>query len=68
MPLVLKGLTVQGSVVAARDVHRQMLDFAALHKIEPIMEKFPMTEKGITEAMDKLDKGEMRYRGVLIPE
>jgi len=65
---VLKGLTVQGSVVAARDVHRQMLDFAALHKIEPIMEKFPMTEKGITEAMDKLDKGEMRYRGVLIPE
>jgi len=68
VPLVLKGLTVQGSVVAARDVHRQMLDFAALHKIEPIMEKFPMTEKGITEAMDKLDKGEMRYRGVLIPE
>ncbi len=65
---MLKGLTVQGSVVAARDVHRQMLDFAALHKIEPIMEKFPMTEKGITEAMDKLDKGEMRYRGVLIPE
>lgn len=44
------------------------MDFAALHKIEPMMEKFPMTEKGITEAMDKLDKGEMRYRGVLIPE
>jgi D-arabinose 1-dehydrogenase-like Zn-dependent alcohol dehydrogenase len=45
-----------------------MLDFAALHKIEPIMEKFPMTEKGITEAMEKLGNGSMRYRGVIIPE
>ncbi|KAK5164804.1 uncharacterized protein LTR77_009468 [Saxophila tyrrhenica] len=68
MPLVLNGLRVQGSVVAARAVHQQMLEFAALHKIEPIMEKFPMTEKGIAEAMEKLNNGQMRYRGVLIPE
>jgi D-arabinose 1-dehydrogenase-like Zn-dependent alcohol dehydrogenase len=54
--------------VAARNVHKKMLDFAALHKIEPIMEKFPMTEKGITEAMEKLGNGSMRYRGVIIPE
>jgi D-arabinose 1-dehydrogenase-like Zn-dependent alcohol dehydrogenase len=38
----------------------------ALHKIEPIIEKFPMNEKGIEEALDKLANGSMRYRGVLV--
>lgn len=68
MPLLLKGITVQGSVVASRYVHTRMLEFAALHKIAPIMEKFPLTEKGLEEAMDKLADGSMRYRGVLVPE
>lgn len=68
MPLVLNGWRVQGSVVASRHVHNKMLEFAALHKIGPIVEKFPMTEKGIEEAMEKLANGDMRYRGVLIPE
>jgi D-arabinose 1-dehydrogenase-like Zn-dependent alcohol dehydrogenase len=45
-----------------------MLEFAALHKIAPIVEKFPLTEKGLEEAMDKLADGSMRYRGVLIPQ
>jgi len=68
MQLLFSGLTVQGSIVASRYIHQRMLDFAAQHKIAPIIEKFPMTEQGITEAMDKLEKGEMRYRGVLIPQ
>lgn len=45
-----------------------MLAFAALHGIKPIIEEFPMTEKGIEEAFDKLGKGDMRYRGVFIPQ
>jgi len=45
-----------------------MLEFAALHKIEPIIEKFPMTEQGINEAMDKLGEGNIRYRGVFIAQ
>jgi len=68
MPLILKGITVQGVAVAARAVHRQMLAFAALHNIKPIIQEFPMTEDGITEAMDTLRNGKMRYRGVLIPQ
>ena len=68
VPVVLQGITVQGSVVASRYVQQRMLDFAALHNISPIIEKFPMTEKGITEAMEKLGNGSMRYRGVFIPE
>jgi len=68
VPLILNGWTIQGSVVASRHVHKKMLEFAALHKIAPIVERFPMTAKGIEEAMEKLENGSMRYRGVLIPE
>ena len=68
MPLVLNELQIAGSVVAPRFFHNQMLDFSALHGIAPILEKFPMTKEGITEAMDKLNSGGMRYRGVLIPQ
>ncbi|KAF2133796.1 GroES-like protein [Dothidotthia symphoricarpi CBS 119687] len=68
MGLVAQGITVQGSVVAARAVHQQMLTFAAQHGIKPIMMKFPMTESGIEEAMQTLADGKMRYRGVLVPQ
>lgn len=68
LPLVLQGISVQGSLVASRSVHRQMLDFAALHQIKPIVETFPMTEEGIKEALEKLDKGQVYYRAVLVTE
>lgn len=68
MSLILQGLSVQGTLVASRNHHRQMLAFAALHQIEPIVQKFPMTEDGIKDAMDKLDKGQVYYRAVLVPE
>jgi D-arabinose 1-dehydrogenase-like Zn-dependent alcohol dehydrogenase len=86
MPLILNGITVQGSVgkssvsavsgtsdrwlvsVASRYIQNRMLAFAARHGFAPIVEKFPMTDKGITEAMEKLEKGDMKYRGVLIPQ
>jgi D-arabinose 1-dehydrogenase-like Zn-dependent alcohol dehydrogenase len=45
-----------------------MLAFAAKNGIKPQIEKFPMTQAGITEAMQKLRDGGMRYRGVLIAQ
>ncbi|KAK5115310.1 hypothetical protein LTR62_001510 [Meristemomyces frigidus] len=68
MSLLLSGITIQGSLVASRYIQNRMLAFAAQHKIEPILEKFPMTKAGIEEAMAKLEKGDMRYRAVLIPQ
>jgi len=68
MPMILKGITVQGSVVAARAVHRHMLAFAALHEIKPILMEFPLNEAGIEDAMATLRDGKMRYRGVLKPQ
>jgi D-arabinose 1-dehydrogenase-like Zn-dependent alcohol dehydrogenase len=68
MALIANGLTIQGSVVAARSVHNHMLEFAALHEIKPIIQKFPMSVEGIEDAMSTLRDGKMRYRGVLMPQ
>ncbi|CAN9393794.1 unnamed protein product [Alternaria alternata] len=65
MGLVSGGLTIQGSVVAARAVHRHMLEFAARHSIKPIIQEFPLNEDGIEDAMAMLKSGKMRYRGAL---
>lgn len=66
MPLILQGISIQGSLVASRNVHRKMLEFAAFHKVEPIVEKYPMTEEGIKSAMERLDKGQVVFRAVLV--
>lgn len=66
MPLLVQGITVQGSIVAARALHRRMLAFADLHQIKPVVQTFDMTEEGIAEAMEKLDQGNITYRAVLV--
>jgi D-arabinose 1-dehydrogenase-like Zn-dependent alcohol dehydrogenase len=68
MELLLQGITVQGSLVASRHVHADMLDFAAFHGIKPVSELFPMTVEGITDAMSKLEQGQVKYRAVLVNE
>lgn len=66
VPLLSKGLRIQGSFCASRGAHVKMLTFAAVHRIKPITEEFPLTVEGIEEAMAKLDNGEVRYRAVLV--
>ena len=68
MPVLLNGLKVQGSLVAARQMHRDMLEFAAYHNIKPITQTFPMTVEGIEDAFETLNSGKMRYRGVLVAQ
>ncbi|KAJ7217685.1 chaperonin 10-like protein [Mycena pura] len=64
--VVLQGITIQGSIVASRAVHKRMLDFAARNHIAPIIECFPMKKSGVEEGMARLREGKMRYRGVLV--
>jgi len=66
MGLISRGFRVQGSACASRGVHTKMLEFAALHSIKPIVQEFPLTLLGIEEAIGKLDKGQIRYRAVLV--
>lgn len=68
MPFLVAGINIRGNPVANRSAHKQMLEFAAFHQIKPIVQTFPMTESGIAEAMDKLDKGQVYYRVVLLAQ
>jgi D-arabinose 1-dehydrogenase-like Zn-dependent alcohol dehydrogenase len=68
MPLLLSGLKIQGSLVAARGIHHDMLQFAAKHQIKPIIQKFPMTREGVEECIKTLEDGKMTYRGVLVAQ
>jgi D-arabinose 1-dehydrogenase-like Zn-dependent alcohol dehydrogenase len=43
-----------------------MLAFAAKQGVKPIIEKFELSDKGIGEAMERLNGNKMRYRGVLV--
>ncbi|GMG32998.1 unnamed protein product [Aspergillus oryzae] len=64
----VKGIRIQGSLVASRKSLKSLLQFAADKKIEPTIMKFPLNEAGIEDAMQTLRDGKMRYRGVLVRE
>lgn len=68
MPLLRNGLRVQGGIVSSRQVHRDMLAFAAFHGIKPINMTFPLTLDGVKQSLRTLEEGKMRYRGVLVAE
>jgi D-arabinose 1-dehydrogenase-like Zn-dependent alcohol dehydrogenase len=65
LPLIIYGYNIIGSGGAHPASVKAMLRFCAEHDVKPVIEKFPMTQKGVTEAMKKLADGKMRYRGVL---
>jgi len=64
-PLNMRPIRIQGSAVASRNSIIKMLDFAERHDIKPIIQKFPMSAEGAQEALDLVQAGKMRYRGVL---
>jgi len=66
MPLLMMGITVQGSVLAPKGVHERMLEFAAKNGVKPKVHRFNMDLKGVEEAFATLKEGRMRYRGVLV--
>lgn len=56
---------IAGSVVGNRDDMDAMLSFAADHGIAPIVERHPLAK--VNEVLDRLRRGEVRLRAVLIP-
>ncbi|KAJ6172800.1 hypothetical protein N7470_001867 [Penicillium chermesinum] len=66
MPLLATGLRIQGGIVSSRQVHRDMLEFAAHHNIKPIKMTFPLELSGVEQSLKTLAEGKMRYRGVLV--
>ena len=66
LALNMSGVRVQGSFIAARHMHRRMLEFATYHAIKPVLQTWPLNVPGIKEAFKRLDENTMRYRGVLV--
>ncbi|KAF7289559.1 hypothetical protein HMN09_01317900 [Mycena chlorophos] len=46
MPLIARGISIQGTAIANRAVYTRMLDFAKRNNIRAIVERFPMTLGG----------------------
>ncbi|KAL7809534.1 AdhP, Zn-dependent alcohol dehydrogenase [Trichoderma gracile] len=68
LPVLVKGISIQGSAGAPRAEIRKMLDFAVQHGIKPAIMKWPLNTQGVEDAMKTLREGKMRYRGVLVTE
>lgn len=66
LALIISRITVIGSGLGPAASVQDMLAFAAKNGVRPQIEKFPMTQAGIVEAMQRLRDGKMRYRGVLV--
>ena len=66
IPLIFGQKSVVGSVVGGRHFMREMLEFAAVNQIKPMIETVPLSQ--INEAMDKVAANKARYRIVLLSE
>jgi len=62
-PLIGGQRSISGSPVGSPSTIKKMLDFAALHAIEPVTEYFSFNK--INEALDKLREGKAHYRIIL---
>ncbi|KAJ7265358.1 chaperonin 10-like protein [Mycena haematopus] len=49
LPSMIMGLTFQFVIPPARSVHKKMLDSAARHHIELVIEQFPITKEGVEQ-------------------
>ena len=58
----------RASSEASRRNHIDALTFAAKHGIRPWIQEFPMSSKGLMDALAALERGEIKYRAVLSRE
>lgn len=65
-PVGLLGVHISNSAVGSRKELIQVLEFAAQHNIKPWVETLPMTEAGVGEAMERIDKGDVKYRFTMV--
>jgi D-arabinose 1-dehydrogenase-like Zn-dependent alcohol dehydrogenase len=66
LAMLANGYKLESSLVASREMHDDMLEFAAWNQIRPVIKTFGMTASGFAEALAKLRNGTIRYRGVLV--
>lgn len=65
LPLMLKEISVRPGLTSRPEEVDEMLAFATEKGVRPIVEEFPMSAEGASQAVEKLMNGTVRYRGVL---
>lgn len=58
--------SIVGSIVGGRRFTAEMLDFAALHGIKPMVERMRLDQ--VNEAFERVLANKVRYRVVLQPD
>ena len=66
IPLIFGQKSVVGSVVGGRRFMQEMLDFAAVNQIKPMIQTMPLSQ--VNKAMDMVLAGKARYRIVLVSD
>jgi len=61
--LLGKQLSVSASPVGSPETITKMLEFAAQHQIKPVAQYYAFSE--VNEAIERLHRGEVRYRAIL---
>jgi uncharacterized zinc-type alcohol dehydrogenase-like protein len=61
--LIMAQRSISGSPVGSPATIAQMLEFAKLHNVKPVIEKFSFEQ--VNEAIAKLREGKVHYRAVL---
>jgi alcohol dehydrogenase (NADP+) len=61
--LIMRELTMTGSLIGTRKVIKAMLEFAAQHNVKPWIEEMPMSQ--VNQALKRVRSGKVRYRIVL---
>lgn len=68
MDLAMNDIPISGNLPSSPPFQREMLKFAALRQVLPLIETFAFTEVGISQAIEKLWEGVMIYRAVVSRE
>ncbi|KAL5314087.1 hypothetical protein ACEPPN_018511 [Leptodophora sp. 'Broadleaf-Isolate-01'] len=64
-PFLLKEISFIGQCTSTPASVDKLLELASIHGVKPILEEYPLSVDGITDALKHLQAGEVRYRGVL---
>lgn len=63
---IFQGVNIVGVKICSRVEYGDMFNFCVRHDIRPIIEEFPMTEKGLNDAVAAVQAGKIHYRAVAI--
>ncbi|KAI8868903.1 putative mannitol dehydrogenase [Ramicandelaber brevisporus] len=63
IPVLLNDISIMGSVIGGRQQHHDMLEFAAKHGVQSVVEMLPMNQ--VNDAIERVRRNDVRYRFVL---